>query len=301
MEDLLKQYYTSCTLCPRRCKVDRMRGQKGYCRVGTQIRYGRAALHFWEEPCISASEGSGAVFFSGCSLRCIYCQNARISGGETGKATDTEGLKAVFLDLQEKGANTLNLVTACHYVPQIARSLQMARGSGLQIPVVYNSSGYELPETLRLLEGLVDVYLPDYKYMETPTAAAYSNAPDYPDVAAAALEEMVRQCPKPCFNDKGIMTKGVIVRHLLLPGHVKEAKSIVKQVYQTYGDSVYLSLMSQYTPMPKVAGDNLLGRTVTRREYGRLVDFALELGIKNCFIQEGDCAKESFIPEFSED
>ena len=298
MEELLKQYYTSCALCPRRCKVNRLAGQRGYCRVGTQIYYARAALHFWEEPCISASEGSGAVFFSGCSLHCKYCQNEQISGGETGRVTDTEGLADVFLDLQKLGANNINLVTACHHAPLVACSLQTAREKGLRIPVVYNSSGYELPETLRLLAGLVDVYLPDFKYMEPATAAAYSHAPDYPDVASDALSEMVRQVGDPVFSEKGLMTKGVIVRHLLLPGHVKEAKSIVKHVYTPYEDSVYLSLLSQYTPMPNVTADALLGRRVTKREYERLVQYTLELGVTNCFIQEGDCAKESFIPDW---
>lgn len=295
-----------CTLCPRNCKVNRLEGKKGRCHVDAKVKVARAALHMWEEPCISGKEGSGAVFFSGCSLGCIYCQNRAISGGQSGELISVERLAEIFLELQEQKANNINLVTAGHYVPQVCEALQRAKDQGLIIPIVYNSSGYEKTETLAMLEGLVDVYLPDFKYMDSKLAAEYSYAPDYPEVAKAAIAEMVRQCPEAIFEGgKGapgdaceMIKKGVIVRHLLLPGHVKEAKSIVSYLYETYGDQIYISMMNQYTPVENVAGDKLLGRKVTKREYARLLDYAAEIGVTQGFYQEGDTAMESFIPPF---
>ena len=290
----------SCLLCPRACGVNRQNSAAGYCGVSSVLKVARAALHMWEEPCISGAEGSGAVFFAGCSLGCIYCQNREIAAGDSGIQISISRLSEIFLELQEKHANNINLVTAGHYVPQTAEALRQARQMGLRIPVVYNSSGYEKKETLRLLEGLVDVYLPDFKYFDRETAKEYSSAEDYPETAREAVEEMVRQtAAEGCsFDQRGIMTRGVIIRHLLLPGHVKEAKKIVSYLYQTYKDRIYLSLMSQYTPMPAVSGHPLLGRKVTPGEYGRLIDYVISLGIKNAYIQEGDVAEESFIPAF---
>lgn len=288
-----------CTLCPRACGADRTAGQKGYCGVsGTTVRAARAALHMWEEPCISGKHGSGTVFFSGCPLRCVYCQNRDIARAGAGKEITEERLSEIFLELQGKGAANINLVTPTHYTPQIVRAVEYARKKGLLIPIVYNCSGYESVETLRLLEGIVDVYLTDFKYMETESAARYSHAPDYPDVAKAALTEMFRQQPAPEFDESGMMRRGVIVRHLLLPGHLKNAKAVVKYVYEIYGKQVYLSLMNQYTPMPDMEQWPELNRKVTKREYERLVEFALELGVENGFIQEGKTAEESFIPPF---
>ncbi len=288
----------SCTLCPRSCGVNRLEGQKGWCQEAAGIQVARAALHMWEEPCISGAEGSGTVFFSGCALRCIFCQNRAISGGKSGIVISEERLAEIFLELQAKQANNINLVTAGHYVPQVCQALELAKKNGLRIPVVYNSSGYERVETLKMLEGLVDIYLPDFKYIEPDTAAGYSHAKDYPETAQAAIAEMVRQCPEPVFDKRGIMQTGVVVRHLLLPGHVKEAKQIVQYLYETYGNQIYISMMNQYTPVEAVADDPLLGRRVTKREYRRLLDFAQEIGVTQGFYQEGATAEESFIPPF---
>lgn len=287
-----------CRLCPRECGVNRLAGQKGYCGVSAEVMVARAALHMWEEPCISGKEGSGAVFFSGCSMGCVFCQNREISRGKQGKIITIEHLAQLFLNLQQQGANNINLVTAGHYLPQTAEALQLAKQQGLTIPVVYNSSGYEKVEALQMLEGLVDVYLPDFKYMDPDLAKKYSFAGDYVEVAKGAIAEMVRQVGAAQFDERGMIQKGVIVRHLLLPGHVKDSKKVVEYLYQTYGNQIYISLMNQYTPMPAMAEDPLLSRKVTEREYERLIDYALSLGLENGFIQEGETAKESFIPAF---
>ena len=287
-----------CRLCPRECGADRSR-EKGKCGAGSRFLVARAALHFWEEPCISGEEGSGTVFFSGCSLGCVYCQNREISGGLSGIEISEERLCEIFFELQEQGANNINLVTAGHFLPQLVPVLSHARREGLSIPIVYNSGGYEKKEAIRALSGLVDIYLPDFKYLYPETAARYSQAPDYPDVAKAALEEMVLQAGEPAFDSRGIMKKGVIVRHLLLPGRGTEAKDIIRYLYGRYGDAVYLSIMNQYTPMPGIGGQYPeLAEKVSAREYEDVVDFAISLGVENGFIQEGDTAEESFIPPF---
>ena len=302
-----KAFYASCTLCPRACRVDRTAGQKGRCHVDAQIRVARAALHMWEEPCLSGRSGSGAVFFSGCALGCICCQNREIASGKAGLVISEARLSEIFLELQEKGANNINLVTAGHYVPQVIRALACAKSQGLRIPIVYNSSGYEKAETLRQLEGLIDIYLPDLKYLTPELAAAYSHAPDYPQYAMEAISEMVRQQPQAEFMPEDrteaspIMRRGVIVRHLLLPGHVREAKKVVGYLHETYGDQIYISMMNQYTPMSEKFADPNLNRRVTKREYERLLDYAAEIGVENGFYQEGATADESFIPEFDYD
>lgn len=289
----------TCYLCPRECGVNRKQNQKGVCGVsGSGILGARAALHMWEEPCISGEEGSGAVFFSGCPLRCVYCQNYEIARAERGEAITVERLSEIFLELQEKQANNINLVTPTHYSMEIIEAVTMARAKGLYIPIVYNCSGYEKVDTLRKLEGIVDIYLVDYKYEDTELAKLYSNAADYPKVVKKALHEMVRQCGTAEFDERGIMQKGVIVRHLLLPGQIKNGKDVVKYVYETYGDHVFLSLMNQYTPLPHVEKWPELNRRVTEEEYDELVDYAIELGVENGFIQEGETAEESFIPSF---
>ena len=297
----IQLWMKKCSLCPRNCGVNRLDGQKGFCGVDAEILVARAALHMWEEPCISGKEGSGAVFFSGCSLGCGFCQNNKISRGQTGKKITVEYLAELFFQLQGQGANNINLVTAGHFLPQVALALENARAHGLKIPVVYNSSGYEKADTLKILEGLVDIYLPDFKYMDPELAEKYSHAPDYPQIAKAALKEMVQQVGTPEFDERGMMKKGVIVRHLLLPGHVKNSREVLKYLYETYGDRIYISIMNQYTPMPAMKDDPKLSRKVTDREYERLLDYALSLGLNNGFIQEGETAKESFIPEFNEE
>ena len=289
-----------CRICPRDCKVDRKNGQKGFCGVtGTGVAGSRAALHMWEEPCISGEDGSGTVFFSGCPLRCVYCQNYEIARAERGKEITIERLAEIFLELQKKKANNINLVTPTHYSLEIIEAVKLARTKGLSIPIVYNCSGYELVKTLRKLEGIVDIYLVDYKYEDSVIAKKYSNAENYPEIVKLALEEMVRQCGEAVFDERDIMKKGVIVRHLLLPEQLQNAKDVVKYVYETYGDAVYLSLMNQYTPLPHVEKWPELNRKVTEEEYEALVDYAIELGVENGFIQEGETAEESFIPSFA--
>lgn len=290
--------YENCLLCPRKCGTNRRTGQTGVCGVSSEIKVARAALHYWEEPCISGKRGSGAVFFSGCSLHCVFCQNREISDGKEGKVISKERLSDIFMELEGKGANNINLVTPGQYIPDIVWAVNNARSRGMKLPIIYNTSGYENVTELKQLEGIVDVYLPDFKYMDSTLSAMYSRAKDYPSVAKQALSEMVRQQPDVVIDDAtGLIQKGVIVRQLLLPGHVNDAKAVLKYLYDTYHDHVYISMMSQFTPIA-LKDYPEINRTVTRREYERLVDYALEIGITNAFIQEGDVAKDSFIPAF---
>lgn len=290
--------YENCLLCPRKCGINRAAGQTGVCGVSAEIRVARAALHYWEEPCISGEKGSGAVFFSGCSLHCVFCQNREISDGKVGKIISKERLRDIFLELKAKGANNINLVTPGQYIPDIVWAVNDAKSRGMKLPIIYNTSGYENVTELKLLEGIVDVYLPDFKYMDSTLSARYSRAKDYPSVAKQALSEMVRQQPEVVIDDAtGLIQKGVIVRQLLLPGHVNDAKAVLKYLYDTYHDHVYISMMSQFTPIA-LEDYPEINRTVTKREYERLVNYALEIGITNAFIQEGDVAKDSFIPAF---
>ena len=290
--------YENCLLCPRKCGINRRTGQTGVCGVSSEIKVARAALHYWEEPCISGKRGSGAVFFSGCSLHCVFCQNREISDGKEGKVISKERLSDIFMELADKGANNINLVTPGQYIPDIVWAVNDAKSRGMKLPIIYNTSGYENVTELKLLEGIVDVYLPDFKYMDSTLSARYSRAKDYPSVAKKALSEMVRQQPDVVIDDAtGLIQKGVIVRQLLLPGHVNDAKDVLKCLYDTYHDHVYISMMSQFTPIA-LKDYPEINRTVTRREYERLVDYALEIGITNAFIQEGDVAKDSFIPAF---
>lgn len=290
--------YENCLLCPRKCGINRSTGQTGVCGVSSEIKVARAALHYWEEPCISGKRGSGAVFFSGCSLHCVFCQNREISDGKEGKVISKARLSDIFMELAGKGANNINLVTPGQYIPDIVWAVNDAKSRGMKLPIIYNTSGYENVTELKLLEGIVDVYLPDFKYMDSTLSARYSRAKDYPSVAKQALSEMVRQQPDVVIdNATGLIQKGVIVRQLLLPGHVNDAKAVLKYLYDTYHDHVYISMMSQFTPIA-LKDYPEINRTVTRREYERLVDYALEIGITNAFIQEGDVAKDSFIPAF---
>ena len=290
--------YDNCLLCPRKCGINRSTGQTGVCGVSSEIKVARAALHYWEEPCISGKRGSGAVFFSGCSMHCVFCQNREISDGKAGKVISKERLSDIFIELADKGANNINLVTPGQYIPDIVWAVNDAKSRGMKLPIIYNTSGYENVTELKLLEGIVDVYLPDFKYMDSTLSAMYSRAKDYPSVAKQALSEMVRQQPDVVIDDAtGLIQKGVIVRQLLLPGHVNDAKAVLKYLYDTYHDHVYISMMSQFTPIA-LKDYPEINRTVTRREYERLVDYALKIGITNAFIQEGDVAKDSFIPAF---
>ncbi len=298
--------YRACRLCPRNCGVDRTVAE-GYCREKRTLHVARASLHMWEEPCISGESGSGTIFFSGCNMGCVFCQNRRISRGEVGKYIDIERLIGIFYELKEKGANNINLVTGDMFIPTIRTAIDRARIKGFDLPFLLNTSSYLNVETVKSLQGLIDIYLPDFKYIREEDAVRYSNAPGYVNAARDAIDEMVRQQPKALFADEGqqnsdqntpLMRRGVVIRHLLMPGMLIQAKMIVKYLYERYGDNVYLSLLSQYTP-----GDNLssfpeINRKVTGYEYKSLVDYAAGLGITRAFVQEGDTARESFIPDF---
>lgn len=283
-----------CALCPRKCNIDRSKGF-GFCGVGETVRISRAAPHFWEEPCISGKNGSGTVFFSGCSLHCVFCQNYKISRAAVGSTVDSNRLPDIFRMLRDKGCHNINLVTADHYIPYI---LPVLKTADIGIPFVLNTSSYLDKNTVRALEGTVSVFLADFKFFDLHVAKKYANAPDYPDVAKAAIEQMVLQTGAPVFEN-GIMTRGVIVRVLVLPGNVIDAKRTVKYLLDTYGDSIYISIMSQYTPVCDTPYPEL-SRRLTDREYKSVVDFALAHNIKNCFIQEKSSATEQFIPDFGE-
>ena len=288
-----------CTVCPRSCGVNRTEGEKGFCRAsGSGVILARAALHFYEEPCISGTNGSGAVFFSGCSLRCIYCQNLEISRMRIGKEVSIERLSKIFLELQQKGAHNINLVTPTHYALQIREAILSARAQGLSIPTVWNSSGYEKAETLRALSDVIDIYLTDVKYLDSELSKNFSSAPDYPEVIQKAFPEMLRQYPACIYDENGLMHSGVIVRHLVLPGHVRNTEAVLKYLSAFPKDSFLLSLMSQYTPLRTIEKYPELNRRRTKREYERAVDYALSLGFTDALIQEGKAAEESFIPAF---
>ena len=288
--------YNNCILCARKCGVNRNNGLIGYCKSGNTPTVARAALHHWEEPIISGERGSGTIFFSGCSLACVFCQNRGISRSSIGKTLDSKMISEVMMRLQGEGAHNINFVTPTHFMPSIRDAIIFAKENGLSVPIVYNTSSYDSVDALRELSGLIDIYLPDMKYYLNKTARELSFASDYPEVSRAAIAEMVRQCPKPIIDGKGIMRSGVVARVLLLPMHVAEAKLIVKYLYGTYGDDIYISLMNQYTPMPDMRSP--LNRRVTHEEYSELVDYAEKIGVKNGFTQQFGTASESFIPLF---
>ena len=294
----LEQEMSRCRVCPRKCGADREHGKTGYCKAPSGVAAARAALHFWEEPCISGTTGSGTVFFSGCNLRCVYCQNHHIAEMESGKVISIGRLSDIFLELQNKRANNINLVTAGHYLPQVITALRAAKERGLRIPIVYNSSGYEKAEAIRELDGLVEIYLSDMKYVSSELSARYSFAADYFETAKKAIAEMVNQCGEARFDERGIMQRGVIVRHLQLPGCIEDSKRVIRYLYETYGDGIFISIMNQYTPLPHVSDYPEINRKLREKEYEDLVDYAIELGVLNGFLQEGEAASESFIPPF---
>ena len=316
MENIMESY-KNCKLCPRECGVNRNE-KKGICNSTNKCKIVRAALHFWEEPCISGVEGmkksgSGTIFFEGCSLGCVFCQNYEISDGkaEHGVEVSEERLVDIFFELKEKGANNINFVTPTHFMPHIKQAILMAKERGFDLPFVYNTSGYEKVECLRELDGLIDVYLPDMKYAEdmkleesmgeNSIAKEYSKASDYFARAKDAIAEMCRQVGVPQFDEHDMIKKGVIVRHLILPNHTKNSMRVLEYLYNTYKDNIYISIMNQYTPVKtdRMEAYPKLQRTITKREYEKVLDYALELGVKNAFIQEGETCKESFIPDFN--
>lgn len=290
-------YYKKCMLCPRNCGADRTK-TTGFCGQSDKLYAARASLHMWEEPCISGESGSGTVFFTGCNLGCVYCQNREIANEHIGFEITAERLAEIFLEQQDRGANNINLVTPTHYAPHIIRALDMVRGKLLKIPVLYNCGGYESVETLKMLEGYIDIYMPDFKYMDGEIAKKYSNAADYPEAAKAEVAEMVRQTGKCRFDENGIMQRGTLVRNLVLPSYTENSKQVIEYIYNTYGGSIYMSIMNQYTPMQNIKAYPELNRTVTAAEYDAVVDFAVELGVENAFVQEGGAVSESFIPLF---
>ena len=314
----MEQSYEACRLCPRDCGINRTK-QRGACNVGSALQASRAALHFWEEPCISGNRGSGTVFFAGCNLGCVYCQNQAISRGRAGKEIPPERLTEIYFELEEQGANNINLVTGDHFLPTIATTIEAAKKQGLRIPFLLNTSSYLKADTLKRMEGLIDIYLPDLKYIRDEDAIRYSHAPGYPEAAKAAIAEMVRQQPECAFvtekdrrevpadsfgdeagKETRILSRGVVVRHLLLPGMLIQGKLIVRYLYETYGDRIFISLLNQYTPDPEVLKESYpkINRKVTEREYRSLIDYAAKLGVTRGFMQEGEAANESFIPEF---
>lgn len=289
--------FQCCNLCPRNCKIDRSAGQVGYCGANSTLKVARAALHMWEEPCLSGDIGSGTVFFSGCSLRCVFCQNYSIAHAKSGKEISINRLAEIFIELQEKGAANINLVTPTHFVPQIIAALDLAKQQGLSLPVIYNTGSYESIDTIKMLEGYIDIYLPDLKYVSSDLSSRYSNAGDYFSVAKAAIAEMYHQVKTPKIEGN-FMKRGMIVRHLVLPGQQKDSKRVLQYLYETYHNNIYISIMNQYTPLPYVENFKDLNRRVTSKEYDYVVNYAINLGIENGFIQEGETAKDSFIPDF---
>lgn len=294
----MNELLNSCTLCPRNCKVNRNNNEIGFCGMTNQLMVARASLHYWEEPIISGEKGSGTVFFSGCNLKCIFCQNYQISNNNFGKTISIHRLSEIFLELQEKGANNINLVTPTHFVPLIIEALKIAKIKGLNIPVVYNSSGYENVETIKLLKGYVDIYLPDLKYYDNKYANKYSKCDNYFEIASKSLAEMINQVGKPCFNKEGILIKGVIVRHMMIPGLLEDSKKIIRYLVDNYNDDIFISIMNQYTPTNNLINYPEINRTINDNEYDELINYAIDLGIKNGFMQEGETQKTSFIPEF---
>lgn len=287
-----------CNLCPRKCNVDR-KNQLGLCGASTTIKIARAALHFWEEPCISGEKGSGTIFFSHCSLQCVFCQNYRLSHDHPlGEEITISQFADICLDLQEQGANNINLVTPTHYVPWIVEGIKLAKKRGLHLPIVYNTSAYESVETIRMLDGIVDIYLPDLKYFDDQYGILYSHAPNYFFYATEAIKEMVKQVGEPIFNEQGILQRGVIVRHLCLPGLKEDSKKVLHYLYTTYHNQIYISIMNQYTPIRHFKRFSNLNQTLLEDDYNEIIDYALDIGITQAYQQEGETQLESFIPEF---
>ena len=289
-----------CDICPRRCGVNRYRAT-GTCGAGAEVVVAKAFLHQWEEPCISGERGSGTVFFTHCNLRCLYCQNYSISHQGVGKSITVERLADIFFELQDKGAHNVNLVTPTPYTPHVAQAVTRARQRGLRVPVVHNNGGYESVATLRRLEGLVDVYLPDLKYCDSRLSRMWSGAPDYFERATESIREMLGQVGVPAFDADGMLVRGLMIRHLTLPGALDDSKRVVDWVLDNLPHEVYLNLMSQYTPLGEVSAHAALTARVARAQYDALVEYAMERGLDNGFIQETDSASPEYVPVFDLD
>ena len=295
MENLLNH----CTLCPRCCGVNRNAGARGFCGAGRTVRVARTMLHAWEEPCLVGAHGAGAVFFSHCTLRCVYCQNHTISHEGSGTEMSVEELASCFLTLQQDGAATLDLVTPTHYTPQILAALRIARAQGLSLPVVWNTSGYETVENIDRLAGAVDIYLPDLKYASEESGRRCSAAPDYAAAAWAALGAMVAQAGAVQFTADGRLMRGVLVRHLVLPGHRHESIALVQRLWETFGDAIQLSLMRQYTPLYRAAEFPPLHRRLTTFEYESVVAAARDLGMERVYVQSAEAVGAQYVPDFT--
>lgn len=298
MMKLYEDYLNKCSLCPHSCGVNRLNGENGICGAGLLPKVALADLHYWEEPCISGSTGSGAVFFSNCNLSCVFCQNYKISHEGFGKEVSTEQLTQIFLNLQNQGATNINLVSASHYIPQVAESLVIAKELGLTIPIVFNSNAYESVEALRLLDGLIDVYLPDLKYMDDQYSKVYSSAPDYFKYATSAILEMYRQVKNPVYNDELLIQRGLMIRHLMLPGLLEDSKKILNWIKEKLPLEIPISLMVQYTPLYKAQTIEKLNRKITKKEYNTIIDYFFEIGLENGFVQEQSSASSDYTPIF---
>lgn len=287
----------SCKVCPRSCGINRNENL-GFCKSGASVKLAKAYGHMWEEPCISGTKGSGTVFFSNCNLRCVFCQNHDISQESTGREVSIQRLSEIFLEQQERGFHNINLVNPTHYAPQIIEAIKISKSKGLTIPIVYNSNGYETTDTIDDLEGFIDIYIPDFKYFNDKYAIKYSNAPDYFNIASACISRMVEQTGPCKFDEQGIMTRGVIIRHLMLPGLLFDSKKVVDYIYKSFGDDVYLSLMNQYTPMFHAKDYPEINKRLNPGHYDSLIDHCLEIGYKNAFIQESGTDTTDFVPDF---
>lgn len=289
----------SCTLCPHNCKVNRLEGKKGRCKCDNTLKIAFASLHMFEEPCISGTNGSGTVFFTNCNLNCIYCQNYEISQGGKGKEITIQTLADIFIKQQEKGAHNINLVTPTMYVYQIIEAIKLARKNGLKIPIIYNSNGYENVETIKMLNGYIDVYLPDLKYYTNELSKKYSNVDNYFEVATNAIKEMYSQVGNAVFDDNGIIQKGVIIRHLVLPNHIQNTKNILKWINENLPKDIYVSVMAQYFPTYKAKNDSLINRKLNKKEYKEVLNYLYSLDLQNGYIQELGNHEEEYVPDFN--
>ena len=296
----MKNILSECTLCPHKCKVNRLDGELGRCKAGKEIKYNLAMLYYNEEPCISGEKGSGNIFFSCCNMNCVYCQNYKISQLRNGNEITIEDLAELFLNLQNKGANNINLVTATMYVPQIIESVKIAKKLGLKIPIVYNCGGYESVETIKMLNGYVDIYLPDFKYYNNDTAFKYSKIKNYFENASESIKEMYKQVGEPIIDENGIMKKGVIIRNLILPGKPEESKLILKWIKDNFENNVYVSLMAQYFPCYEAKKYDEINRKITQKELNEVENYLFELDITNGYIQDLEEQEEQYVPKFND-
>ena len=288
----------SCNICPHRCKVNRLDGKIGRCKCDDKVKIALASIHHYEEPCISGKNGSGTIFFSNCNLNCIYCQNYEISQQGKGKIISIEHLAEIFVNQQKKNANNINLVTPTMYVPQIIEAIKIAKNNGLNIPIIYNSNGYENVETIKMLKGYVDIYLPDLKYYSNKISKKYSNIDNYFEIAINAIKEMQKQVGNPVFDNNGIIKKGIIIRHLILPNHLLNTKNILKYIKENFNEDTYISLMAQYFPTYKAKEDKFINRKLTKKEYKEIESYLYSLDIKNGYIQDLGEHEEEYVPNF---